>query len=286
MGASQMVKSLVTLSLALLSLGCFAAAGKQASDTTPLEDLTTYRSYFEQRFPGVSLQQYANGVYAIDAVSRENWEAIEEFPPYEPMVEAGEELWQVPFANGKTYADCFGGDPAQRKNYPHWDAASQQVITLPLAINQCRTQNGEKPLKYKKGKMADLLAYLSYASRGQVIDTKIPDAAALAAYNAGKSFYFARRGQLNFSCASCHMQSAGQRVRTDILSPALGHASGWPVYRSKWGELGTLHRRFGGCMKQMRAKPHKAQSVEFRNLEYFLTHMSNGIQYNGPAARK
>ncbi len=272
--------------LILFSSGLVTAADRQASDTTPGEDVATYREYFQQRFPAVSLQQYADGVYAIDAISRENWEAIEEFPPYEPMVEAGKILWETPFANGKTYADCFGNNPAQRKHYPHWDAVSQQVITLPLAINQCRIHNGAKPLKYKKGRMADLLAYLSYASRGQLIDVKIPDAAALKAYNAGKSIYFARRGQLNFSCASCHMQSAGQSVRTDILSPALGHTSGWPVYRSKWGELGTLHRRVSGCMKQMRARPYKAQSVELRNLEYFLSHMSNGIQYNGPAARK
>jgi sulfur-oxidizing protein SoxA len=75
-------------------------------------------------------------------------------------------------------------------------------------------------------------------------------------------------------------------VRSDILSPALGHTTGWPVYRSKWGELGTLHRRFSGCNKQVRAKDFPAQGEEYRNLEYFLTHMSNGIEFNGPSARK
>lgn len=282
-----MIKQCITFALCVLSSSTLlATASKQATDTTPTEDLKTYQAYFQKRFPGVSLQEYANGVYAIDAIARDNWQAIEEFPPYEPMVEEGETLWQTPFANGKTYADCFDNDPAQRQHYPQWDAASQQVLTLPLAINNCRTAQGEKPLKYKKGTMAKLLAYMSHASRGQTIAVAIPNATALKAYNDGKSLYFARRGQLNFSCASCHMQSAGQQVRTDVLSPAIGHTSGWPVYRSKWGNLGTLHRRFSGCMKQMRAKPYKAQSVEFRNLEYFLSHMSNGIEHNGPSARK
>ncbi len=58
------------------------------------------------------------------------------------------------------------------------------------------------------------------------------------------------------------------------------------MYRSKWGELGTLHRRFDGCNKQVRAKPFKAQGEEYRNLEYFLTHMTNGMDFNGPSARK
>jgi len=262
-------------------------ADKMAADTSASEDLKLYRDYFSKRFPGIPLNEFGNGVYAIDKVSRDSWEAIEEFPPYEPMIESGETMWNTPFANGQSYGSCFGGEPAQRKNFPYWDAKRKMVVTLPLAINECRARNGEKPLKYKKGKIADLLAYMSYESRGQKIDVRIPDDAdAVAAYNAGKEFYFARRGQLNFSCASCHMESAAMHVRTDTLSPAIGHASGWPVYRSKWGELGTLHRRFGGCNKQVRAKPFKAQGEEYRNLEYFLTHMSNGIEYNGPSSRK
>jgi sulfur-oxidizing protein SoxA len=262
-------------------------ADKKAADTSPAEDLTVYRDYFEKRFPGVPLQEFANGGYALDRVARDNWEAIEEFPPYEPMIEAGEGMWNTPFANGKTYGSCFGDEPAQRKNFPYWDAGRKMVVTLPLAINECRERNGEEPLKYNKGKIADLLAYMSYESRGQKINVRVPDdPEAVAAYNEGKEFYFARRGQLNFSCASCHFESGGMHIRSELLSPALGHASGFPVYRSKWGELGTLHRRFGGCNRQVRAASFKPQSKEYRNLEYFLTHMSNGIEYNGPSARK
>ena len=273
---------------AICALGAsIVMADKKATDTSPAEDLKVYRDYFNKRFPGVPLNEFGNGVYSIDKVSRDSWEAIEDFPPYEPMIESGEGMWNKPFANGKTFGSCFGGNPALRGKYPYWDAKRKMVMTLPLAINECLEANGEKPLKYKKGKIADLLAYMSYESRGQKVNVEVPDDPdALAAYNDGKSFYFARRGQLNFSCAQCHMESAGMHVRTDILSPALGHTSGWPVYRSKWGELGTLHRRFGGCNKQVRAKPFKAQGEEYRNLEYFLAHMSNGIDYNGPSSRK
>ena len=279
-------KALMFATAACVVSAAAVHANKKATDTTPAEDLKVYRDYFTKRFPGVALQEFANGVYSIDEASRQSWEAIEEFAPYEPMIEDGEALWNTPFANGKGYAECFPEGPAQRKNYPYWDVKRAMVITLPLAINECRQANGEQPLKYKKGPITRLLAYLSYESRGQTTDVRIPDAAALAAYNAGKAFYFARRGQLNFSCAHCHFESAGQRVRSDVLSPALGHTTGWPVYRSKWGELGTLHRRFTGCNKQVRAKPFKAQGEEYRNLEYFLTHMSNGIDINGPSARK
>jgi L-cysteine S-thiosulfotransferase len=272
---------------ALCALSASSAfADKKATDTSPAEDLKTYQDYFFKRFPGVPLQEYANGVYAIDKVSRDSWEAIEEFPPYEPMIDDGEAIWEKPFANGKSFGSCFNNDPAQRKNYPYWDSKRKMVVTLPLAINECLKANGEKPMKYKKGNIASLLAYMAYQSRGQKTDVQIPNKDALAAYDKGKAIYFARRGQLNFNCGSCHMQSAGLKIRTEMLSPTLGQTTNWPVYRSKWGELGTLHRRFGGCMKQMRAKPYKAQGEEFRDLEYFLTHMSNGIEYNGPSSRR
>ena len=250
------------------------------------QDVENIRNYFKKKFPNVPLQEYANGVYAIDPVLRANWEAIEEFPPYEAYVEDGEVMWNTPFKNGKTYADCFG-TPVIAHKYPRWDAEKKMVVTLPLAINSCRKANGEKPLKYKKGSINKILSYIAWKSRGQVTNVVVPnDPDAIKAYRAGKQFYYAKRGQLNFSCANCHIQSAGMKVRTNTLSPAIGQTTHFPVYRSKWGTVGTLHRRFTGCNKQVRAKPFKAQGPEYRNLEYFLTNMSNGIELNGPGNRQ
>lgn len=254
----------------------------------PEDDLKAFRGYFMERFPNVPLEEFANGVYAIDAASREQWEAIEEFPPYEIAIEEGEELFNTPFKNGKTFASCFrNGGIGIKSDYPYFDTKSGKVKTIELEINECLEKNGEKPMKYNKGKLASISAYMAYTTRGQIIDIKIPhDQRALDAYNKGKIFYYARRGQLNMSCAHCHVDNAGNKIRADILSPALGHLSHFPVYRSKWGGLGTAHRRFGGCNKQVRAKPFKPQSDQYRNLEYFLTYMSNGIPWNGPGARK
>jgi len=258
------------------------------SNASPEDELKAFRGYFLERFPNVPLEEFANGVYAIDPASREQWEAIEEFPPYEIAIEEGEEIFNTPFKNGKTFASCFrNGGIGIKSDYPYFDTKSGKVKTLELEINECLEKNGEKPLPYNKGKLASISAYMAYTTRGQMIDIKIPhDQRAVDAYDKGKHFYYARRGQLNMSCAHCHVDNAGNKIRADILSPALGHVSHFPVYRSKWGGLGTLHRRFGGCNKQVRAKPFKPQSDEYRNLEYFLTYMSNGVPWNGPGARK
>ncbi len=273
---------------ALMAAGLTSVLATPFAAETPQQDQEAFKTYFKERFPSVPEGDFKNGAYAIDPVGRENWEAIEEFPPYETAVSNGESMWKTPFANGKGYADCFPDGPAIQGKYPYWDKQRGMVMTLPLAINDCRKANNEKPLKYEKGPIADLLAYMAFQSRGQITQVEIPadDPRALQAYEKGKQFYFARRGQLNFSCAHCHFANSGNKLRTEILSPAYGHTTHWPVYRSSWGDMGTLHRRFAGCNEQVRAKAFEAQGEEYRDLEYFMTYMNNGLELNGPAARK
>ncbi len=277
-----MKKTLATLGFALL------IAVPLGGTASPQQDLEEFRDYYAKRFPNTPFNDYVNGVYSIDAASREQWEEIEEFPPYELNISEGQELFEKPFANGKTYASCFeNGGINIRQNYPFFDTDRGEVITLELAINECRTANGEKALKWKKGAIANISAYMAYTSRGSIIDIKIPDdPRAVAAYERGKKHFYQKRGQLNMACADCHKFYSGMKVRADLLSPALGHLSHFPVYRSKWGGIGTTHRRYGGCNAQVRAKPYAAQSAEYRALEYFHTYMSNGLEVNGPGARK
>ena len=274
-----------------LSACCLMLAGLTHSclQADPLQDQMVIKQLYKKTFPQPQLQDYANGVYAIDETARESWLAIEEFPPYEPAIDAGEIAFNVPFKNGKTYGDCFLNKGIGVANtYPQWDSIKNEVITLPVAINNCRTRNDEPALPYKKGPLTNILAYMVYTTRGKPVNVTIPadNPKALAAYEEGKQYYYQRRGQLNFSCASCHVQNAGKHIRAEILSPMLGHTSGWPTYRLKWGEMGTLHRRFIGCHEQIRATPFPAQSKEFRNLEYFMSFISNGVPVNGPVTRK
>jgi sulfur-oxidizing protein SoxA len=278
------MKKLLTAMLVLGLLGGVTLP-VQAS---PEQDLKEFRAYFVKRFPDTPFNDFINGVYSIDAASREQWEEIEEFPPYELNIEKGKTLYETPFANGKSYADCFdNGGMGIAHRYPFFDRESGQVITLEGSINACRAVNGEKPLKWSKGPIADISAYMTYTARGEIISVIVPDdPAAMAAYQRGKNHFYAKRGQLNMACADCHVYYSGNKIRADLLSPALGQTSGFPVYRSKWGGMGTLHRRYGGCNKQVRAKPHKSQSAEYKALQYFHTYMSNGLVVNGPSARK
>jgi len=274
--------------IGMTAIGLVAGAQMTAL-ASPADDLKKFRSYFENKLPaGKKMSDYADGIYIYNQDMYDSWQAIEEFPPYELDITAGEKEYNKPFKNGKTYASCFkNGGIGIAQNYPYWDKKAQKVKTFEGELNQCRKKNGEKPLKWKKGKLASLSAYLKDTSRGKAINVVVPnDKGAIAAYEDGKQFYFARRGQLNFSCAHCHFDAAGKYIRANILSAGIGQATNFPVYRSKWGGLGTMHRRYGGCNKQVRAKPFKAQGKEYTNLEYFHTFMSNGQIMNAPSNRQ
>jgi sulfur-oxidizing protein SoxA len=267
---------------------CLAATLSLAARADPEQDREAFRAHFLKRFPDVPVEEYVNGIYAIDPEARAQWQDIEDFPPYEFAVEEGEALFGQPFANGRSYADCFdNGGVGVRQLYPRFDLQRGEVVTLELALNLCRIGNGEQPYPYEGDELVALSAYMAWTSRGQAIAVEIPDdPRALAAYEDGKRFYYSKRGQLNFACSDCHVTSAGAWVRADHLSASLGHPSHFPVYRSKLGKMISLHSRFYGCVRDVGAQPFDEQSEAYRNLEYFLTYMSNGLEVNGPGARK
>ena len=78
--------------LALLCCPAAALAG-------PEEDRAAFVAYYQSRFQDVLFEEFANGIYAIDADSRAQWEMIEEFPPYEFSIERGESLWAEALPN-------------------------------------------------------------------------------------------------------------------------------------------------------------------------------------------
>jgi sulfur-oxidizing protein SoxA len=263
------------------------AMAHAASAADPAADMRAFQTFFIKKFPHVKLEDFVNGPYSLNDDMRRQWEEKEQFPPYEFSLEAGKELFAKPFANGKHYADCFAdAGIGIRQTYPQFDAKSGKVVTLELALNDCRKANGEAPISYTGEDMAALTAYMAFTSRGKPFDIKVPnDPRALEAYENGKRYFYTRRGQLNFSCATCHVQNPGERLRAEVLAPALGILNAMPIYRSEWGGMGTVSRRFVTCNSQVRGVPLEPQSEDYRDLEYFLSYVSNGLPISGPGAR-
>ena len=287
--------------LILLAALGFVGGVSLPAQADPASDLKKFRSYFKEKYPNVPFDDYSNGLYSLPQFKelRESWEAINEFPPMEIGFAKGEKMWGTPFPNGKTFASCFrNGGKKIAQRYPYWSKKAQKVVTAEIDLMACAKRNGGKHkfltanlTKDKKARvqLANLTAYFYSLSKGQRVQLAVDwsDPGARAAYEEGKKFWWARRGQLNFACANCHVLLSGKKYYGgQALSPALGHPLGWPAQRYKWGRLETVHWRYMTCNKQTRATPFKHGAKIYNRVQLYETYMSSGLPLTAPSMRQ
>ena len=204
-------------------------------------------------------------------------------------VEQGAELWdEVDGSEGKACASCHG-DAAESMarvgaEMPKWSEARGKPINLEQQINACRTERmGAKAWKWESGELLGMTAFVRNQSRGTPVNVQI-DGPMTPWFKKGEELYNTRVGQLDLACANCHQDYYGKRIRADLLSQ--GQSNGFPTYRLKWQKIGSLHRRFKGCMGQVRATPYKVGSDEFLALELYVNWRGQGLPVETPAVRQ
>ncbi len=190
---------------------------------------------------------------------------------------------------GKSCASCHGKNGEKLKgiaaSYPKYDPKINGVLTIAMQINRClKDHMGAPELKYESHNELALDLYVKSLSNGVPIHVSI-SGPAKPFYLAGEAYYYKRQGQLNMSCAICHVKYAGHMIRANLLSNNRHHADHWPGYRLKWGKTGSIQKRFQGCNKKIRAKPLPLQCKTYRNLELYLTYQANGLPIEVPGFR-
>jgi sulfur-oxidizing protein SoxA len=197
------------------------------------------------------------------------------------------EAWNaVEGTEGNSCASCHG-DPESmagvRAVYPKWNDAAEEVRTMAMQVNGCRTeQMGAEEWKYDGGDMLNMEALLASVSRGLPIDVAI-DGPAQSMWEAGRDLYYTRTGQLDLSCANCHEDNYGNNIRADHLSQ--GQINGFPTYRLKNAKLNGVQSRFRGCIRDTRAETYAVGSEEFIALELYVASRGNGLSVEGPSVR-
>ncbi|MBL8698254.1 MAG: sulfur oxidation c-type cytochrome SoxA [Alphaproteobacteria bacterium] len=202
-------------------------------------------------------------------------------------VERGRELWRrAEGSAGKSCASCH--EEASMRGVaarlPRYDAERRALVNLPLLINAMRVEHmGAPAYGYESDDMLALSAYVAHQSRGLPLRIEI-DAGARPHFEAGKAYYFERRGQLNLACAQCHDDLAGAKLRGDTISQ--GQINGFPIYRLIWRSMASVHRMFEWCNTSLRAEPHAAGSPEYLALELYVAWRGNGLPIESPAVRR
>lgn len=197
------------------------------------------------------------------------------------------EAWNtVEGTKGESCASCHGAPEEMagvRAVYPKWNDASEEVRTMAMQVNGCRTeQMGAEAWKYDGGDMLNMEALLASVSRGMPVNVAI-DGPAQSMWERGREIYYTRFGQLDLSCANCHEDNYGNNIRADHLSQ--GQINGFPTYRLKNAKLNGVQSRFRGCIRDTRAETYGVGSEEFIALELYVASRGNGLSVEGPSVR-
>ena len=192
-------------------------------------------------------------------------------------VKEGEAMW------ARDCARCHGDDATSMRGvaarYPAFDAASQRPITLSqrLASHQRTT-----PLALESDALLSLESYVAFQSRGLPIAPPA-DPRLQPFRERGEQLYRRRMGQLDFSCAQCHDEHAGQHLGGSTIPQA--HPTGYPMYRLEWQGMASLQRRLRSCMNGVRAEPFAYGAPELVELELYLNARAAGMRIETPAVR-
>jgi len=204
-------------------------------------------------------------------------------------VTSGETLWrEPPRAGAPSCASCHGESAASMMGvaarYPAVDRESGALLNLELRINDCRTRRqGAPALAWESPDLLGLTTFVAHQSRGVPIKVAV-DGPARAHLEAGRALFATRQGQLNLSCAQCHDETWGKRLRGDVISQ--GHPTGFPIYRLDWQSAGSLQRRLRACSLGVRAEVLDFGAPEYLALELYLAWRAEGLAIETPALRK
>jgi len=217
-------------------------------------------------------------------------------PTNNPAVIRAEEaqaLWSARGPTGKACADCHPGGPQRAMRgvatrYPRIVAEHGRVMSLEdfLAVHAEATTG--RALPSESGDNLDVTVMIRMASNGLpvAIDTTSP--AARAAIERGRASFFRRVGERNHACADCHTPERGGskflggRFLADVTGGLTRH---FPTWRTDRNEVWDLRKRFQWCMTPLGANMLAADSVEYAELELFLTTFDAGKPISAPGIR-
>lgn len=260
-----MIKALLLFILLTSLAGCHAAEKLPPPPETELREIISGSAFLTPETRAMQADEFENPGYL--------W------------VEKGKALFDRTVEDGPSCQDCHGQTlQGIAASFPKMDEATGKLINLEGQINFCRErhQNSE-PLSYESDELLSLTAFIAEESRGYPIDVSV-SGAARPHFESGKSYFYTKRGQFNFSCSQCHDANWGQKLRGDTISQ--GHLNGFPAYRLEWESLGSSHRRLRDCDTGVRAEPLPFGDQTYIDVELYLAHRAQGLSSESPAIRR
>jgi len=295
---SALTTALFILFANIVSPGTLAQTlpGNSTIDSKEIEsEISEFQTYFKQKFPTVPVETFSLGVYALPQYARQkiSRDLLGIIPPYLHALPKLIETLNQKSGASQSIAECLARYPGAH-SFPYY--FGDRAITTERAIVDCMESSGLSDAAANPDKIAGLSAAYQAQFRGDAIAVDYSDSGMRRIYQKGKKLFWSRRGQHNFSCASCHVRNAGNRIRGDVLSPALGQSTSFPVYsparvrglnsESSKNEVWlSLHNQYSLCYIRSGAAPLAEQSPDYIALEVYQSIMDTGLPINSPDFR-
>jgi len=207
--------------------------------------------------------------------------------------EDAESAWARKGPAGKACADCHAGGPARSMRgvavrYPLHVAAYKRVMSIEDFLMMHAPETTGEPLPIESAANVDLAMLVKMASDGLPVAVDTTGAPARAALARGKATFYRRVGERNHACADCHTPDKGAskflggRLLADV---SVGLTRHFPTWRTDRAEPWDMRKRFQWCMTPLGMNMLAADSIEYAELELYLTQFDNGRPLNVPGIR-
>ncbi len=209
------------------------------------------------------------------------------------LADDGEALWTARGPSGKACADCHEAGAARAMRgvatqYPKFVKPYGRVMSLEDFLEVHAPETTGRVMASQSADNLDMTMFVKRASNGLPVKVDVASPEARAALARGKATFYRKVGERNHACADCHTTEAaagkflGGRVLADVRAGLTRH---FPTWRTDRAEVWDMRKRFQWCMTPLGMNMLAADSIEYAELELYLTSFDNGKPLNVPGIR-
>jgi sulfur-oxidizing protein SoxA len=209
------------------------------------------------------------------------------------VAESAEGVWSAKGPAGTACADCHRGslDAAMRgvaTRYPRFVPATRRVMSIEDLLTVHAPETTGRPMAAQSAENLGMAMRIKMASNGMAVAVDTSSGEARAALARGRAAFDKRVGERNHACADCHTADKGAdkflggRLLADVRAGLTRH---FPTWRTSQAEVWDVRKRMQWCMTPLGTNMLPADSVEYAELELYLTSFDNGRPLDAPGIR-
>ncbi|MGQ0662852.1 MAG: sulfur oxidation c-type cytochrome SoxA [Pseudomonadota bacterium] len=201
--------------------------------------------------------------------------------------------WAKAGPKGKSCASCHEATPAKSMQgvatrYPRHVAEYGRVMAIEdfLQMHAPATTGAAMPSESNDNLNMSILVKMQ--SNGMPVSLDLASPEMKAALERGKATFEKKVGQRNHACADCHTKAAGAnkflggRLLADVDDGITNH---FPLWRTNFSKVWDARKRYQWCMLPLGMNYLASDSIEYAELDLYLTMFGQGKPLNVPGIR-